>query len=347
VRTAALALVLVALAACDDSSPPVIADPAEFLAELAVAECEHLTRCGLYADTAQCTDRLAFPGLPYDTWLRPAIDPAWVDHVAGGTMSYSAARAGACVEGLRRASCNRGEGEPSCRSVFRGIAPAGTVTTSSDQCAHGGWSTIECDAACCTGACAEPGEPTGVLIHVVGEGESCGESAEGIFACEVRLTCVEGVCVRLAAGDTCYAGSSCPADMTCDGVCRPRDEVGEPCKRAGGWDTCNHLGVYCGLDERCHAFAVEDEACNDADQLCRPGLRCDPDSQRCAAVYAAGEACGDLRLPCERGTFCGTTDDGPRCIAALADGAACFESFMCTSGYCDGSTGQCATVSCP
>jgi hypothetical protein len=346
---------LVVLAACGDTTAS-IDDPAEFLAELRTAECDRLVTCHVFADVAQCEARLSFPGLPHEIWISPPGDEAWLGHVEAGTMAYSGERAALCIQEMRSPVCGRYEPGPACFGVFRGIAPAGAVTSSPEQCDSRSWESSECEGTCCTGTCAARSDD-GVLVDGSGgaEGDRCGVIATGFESCQSRLACRDSRCVRLGDRDECLGNTECPAGKACDGgTCVPRREIGETCRRLiGGEDTCDHVGAWCDFTDTCRALALEGEACNNegeaADlELCRAGLQCA--AGRCAAVLAQGELC-DVYVPCAEGLYCGgITDAGVVCAPKLAGGADCSENWDCASGRCDPSGDQpvCApVVTCP
>jgi hypothetical protein len=316
VRRALAALAVLALAACDEPSPLVIDDPAEYLAELRAAECEYLVACHVFADAAQCTRRIDHPGLYYQTWRRPPGEPAWLEYVAAGTMSFDPAQAGACIEAIRRGACAPDERFGACWKVFRGIAAAGTVTTSEGVCASNHWSTRDCDQACCSGTCGPAtGTPVGTPTTIDGIGDYCGATADGVATCKSHLACRDSACVALAEGDACFGTIECPAGQVCDGACRPRDEIGARCTRGPEGDSCDHVAAACADDGRCQRLGLEGEACSPS-APCRAYLHCDPAAGRCIAVYAEGEACGATSAPCDAGLECVSQGGNtPRCVA--------------------------------
>jgi hypothetical protein len=324
VRRALAALAVLALAACDEPSPLVIDDPADYLAELRATECEHLVACHVFADAAQCTRRIDHPGLLHWTWGRPPGEPAWADNVAGGTMSFDPVQAGACIEAIRRGTCAPEERFSPCWKVFHGIAPDGTVTSSQSECASNLWLTMECDQACCTGICgSSTAPPVGQPVTIEGIGDFCGADRDGFQGCKSHLACRDNACVLLAAGDTCFGTIECPAGLVCDGRCRSRDELGDACSRGPDGDSCAHIGAWCGDDRRCQPVALEGETCSLA-APCRYGLHCDPAAGRCIAVYAEGEACGATSAPCDAGLECVSRDgDRPRCVPTGIDVPVC------------------------
>jgi hypothetical protein len=334
-----IALSLV-VAACDGSSR--IDDPAEFVALLRAAECEHLVACRVFEDTEQCAARMAFPGLPPSRWPSPPGDASWAAYVAAGTMTYLPEQAAVCIAAMRAPSCSVGHPVAACTRVFWGIAPAGTETSSPAECATGYWSTSSCSFGCCRGVCAQrpAGEPITILL-VNGEGEYCGPVPHGVASCENRLACRETVCVRLAAGEPCADNGECPHDMACNGTCAPRREIGQTCVLRGDADTCDHLGAWCDPSNHCAALALEGEPCDLEDQatpvLCQPDLGCDVQTRRCVAVRNLGEPC-DVVVPCAAGLHCAVTEEGFVCLPKLAGGERCDEPTDCASGSCSGFT---------
>jgi hypothetical protein len=339
---------LVVLAACDDS-PVTIDDPAAFLAELRAAECAHLVRCRLFPDVATCEARMPYPGLPVELWISPPRDAAWPGHVAAGTMSYARDAAVACLASMRDLTCGRGDFARACFGVFRGAAPPGTVTSSPDECAAGGWRESTCNGACCTGTC-ETGDGVIDTGSTGAEGERCGPVPDGFESCQPRLTCREGVCVRLGAGDECAANVECPAGLACNGTCGPRPAEGDACVRRDGEDTCDHVGLRCDSTGHCRRFAVEGEACTaDGAVPCRAGLACDDATGRCVGVLPGGAPCSEFPL-CADGFYCDLFDADAVCAPKLLAGEACDWDSDCASGACVvGSDGHvCASVgACP
>jgi hypothetical protein len=318
-RAFATFVVLAGLAAAcdDDRSPLIIEEPAAYLAELRAAECEHLVRCHVFADAAQCAHRIEHPGLLHQVWSRPPGEAAWVDHVAGGTMRFDPVQAGACIEAVRRGACALEERFPACWKVFQGIAPVGAVTSSDEQCVNRYWSTMSCDEACCTGICGGgDGTPVGHPVTIDGIGDFCGADRDGFVSCPSHLACRDYACALL--GGTI----ECPAGLICDGRCRRRDELGERCTRGVDGDSCAHIGAWCGDDGRCQALALEDEACSAA-VPCRYGMHCDPDTSRCIAAYGEGEVCSSTSAPCEAGLACRFVGDDARCVPTGVEPPVC------------------------
>src|SRR5688572_17749777 len=102
-----LLLAVLVLAACGgDSSRGPIADPAVFLHDLPVVECDVFTRCGLYSSVDDCLAARPQRGLvspvPDTEWR---FDPRILAAVERGTVQYSPARAGECLDAIRSRTC--------------------------------------------------------------------------------------------------------------------------------------------------------------------------------------------------------------------------------------------------
>jgi hypothetical protein len=336
------------MAACGGDSPRgPIADPAVFLAELPVVECEHLARCGEYGSVDECAAiRAQLPTTGH--WRYPAheYDPRIVAAVARGTVVYSPSRAGQCLDAIADRSCAIYASDPAagvCADVLVGTVPEGAVPAYAFECISGHQTGQDCGSlACCGTSCAPPplGEP--------GLGAPCDERT----SCRQGLRCDDDVCVDGAdLGEPCRL-LECRGGLVCVGGRCATDVSDETCWPGPEGVECRRLGETCGVDYRCHRYRRAGESCNDASEWCDRGAVCDFERGRCLGVAGPGEPCFDLFYGpfCAEGLYCSASDDRehPVCRPWRANGEACPNDYVCASKHCDRPTERCAPLpTCP
>ncbi len=304
-------------AGCGDNIPTVAFD--DVAAARRVAECERLTRCGLFADADSC---IAF--------FRPTFEPEIRAAVRAGRVHYDPADAFACNVALAGMSCDQTavdvrETLATCRRVLTGVLPTDAECAFDLECASG-----ECDAPqcgpdmCCYGLC----EAT--VVAAIDE------------TCEVDRHCTrgafcgsDGICRALGiAGSACALDTHCEPWLACvgatelqPGACRPLPLIGESCP----YMRCAEIGALCNAAQICAALSVTGAACA-TDAECSEFRSCDPVTLRCVDTPYLGMPCLDR---CAGGAYCarhGSTVG--TCALPQENGAPCLSYDQCASGFC-------------
>lgn len=302
-------VVFAALTACGDNITGLELD--EYGAARKAAECERLTRCGLFSSLDAC-DRVLVAGLDPD--MRAAVDARKV--------AYDELAAKTCLAAVARQSCDSTSAEarspiPSCVAAFRGLVADGDSCAFDEECTSGSCDAPSCRVdQCCTGTCRSTivNAPTDGSCH---RDEDC---ADGF--CGVDRTCHP----RVAAREMCTRDAECDFDLACIGAtelepgrCRDLPPIAEACPYA----RCAEIGASC-VEGVCRAFEVGN-ACQTATDCSRFG-ECSPDG-RCAELPVLGESC---TFTCASGAWC----DAGLCVPPLEEGAPCIQDAQCGDRIC-------------
>jgi len=316
VRNLLVAAVLVT--GCGDNIPTVAFD--DVAAARREAECERLTRCGAFADTATCT-----------AYFRPAFDLDLRAAIGAKRVRYDPADAHACHAALATMSCDQTAAEvrtalADCARVFTGSLAADAECAFDLECASG-----ECDVGicipntCCYGRClaeveAALDEPCDADRHCIGDAY-CG---------------TDDVCHRLATtGMPCTLDSNCDAGLACigatelqAGACRALPLLGEACP----YLRCAEIGAVCSPAQICVPVGAAGAVCT-TDAECSEFRSCDPMTSRCADTPSLGMPCGGR---CAGEAWCAL--DGSSigtCVAPQETAAPCLSNDQCASLFCE------------
>jgi hypothetical protein len=302
----------------------------------ASAFCQQVETINI-AETIQCYGGTAadWP-IFYGASTCPVLDAA----VTNGHLTYDPTKAAACLAALGRPLACSADSPvgPSCvASVLIGAVADGAPCESDYVCQPGSTCPVGGDG---TDSCPAP-----TCRHIPVAGETC-DDGSGDF-CRFDATCVGGSCVAgLKVGDACGENDqpACGPNLYC-----PVGEAAPTCKRlvegglCGGAQDCFSY-QYCGPTKHCAARLGLGADCTADSSSCQTFTACDPTTNRCVAASHVGELCGNLvgySLLCQGGSCLQDDKLIGHCVVPLADGAACANSFECTSGLC--AAGICAT----
>ena len=163
-------VVLVALAACGDNVAGIALE--DYGEARRTAECEQLTRCGLFSSQEAC-ERFVLPDIDHD--ILAAIEAK--------KIAFDGASAKTCLATIAARSCDSTSADaraitPACARTFTGLLDEGATCAFDGECASGACNAPDCSLnECCTGAC----EPT-IIDAAVGE------------ACNADRDCLDGFC---------------------------------------------------------------------------------------------------------------------------------------------------------
>lgn len=308
------AVVFVALTACGDNITGLALD--DYGDARRTAECERLTRCGLFSAEDAC-ERSLLPALRRD--MHAAID--------AGKIAYDGVAAKSCLEAIAVQSCDATSADaritpPACARVFSGRVADGDTCAFDTECASGSCDAPDCRLEeCCTGTC----RPTIALAPL---GAPCNRDAD----------CVDGFCgadqrchARVAARETCSRDEECEFDLACIGAtdldlgrCRDMPLVGEACP----YMRCAEIGVAC-MEGNCAPVGLIGTSCTTAAD-CSPYGECAPSGQ-CSELPRLGAEC---TTSCSRDAWC----DAGTCAALLPNTEPCTAGNQCESLYCQEGT---------
>lgn len=272
--------------------PGCAGDPApisleEFGALAPEAVCDWAVRCRHAPDRPTC-ERLLDPK-DYD--VRRAADS-----IAAGRTELDGAAAARCIAETREQFCLVGAlTAPSCFEAFSGLVPEGGACTAGRECAGNGACEIDdCPGQCCTGRCGPP------RVLVTG-GADFGDVCEQHSDCRAEAYCeTDRRCTRYpdAPGERCLFGCS-RGDLFCDLetlTCVAFAGPGERCDPDGSSaPRCDPAWAVC--DGVCRPRPGVGEPCDDQDRLCVPTAICDLAAGVCAPRREHGE-------PCDSGELC-------------------------------------------
>lgn len=312
-----LVVVAVLATGCGDNIPTVAFE--NVAAERQAAECERLTRCGLFSDTGTCV-----------AYFRPAFEPDVRAAVRVGRVHYDPVSAFACNVALAAMSCDQSAADvretlATCGRVLTGVLPPDAECAFDLECA-----SSECDAppcgadTCCYGTC----QPT--VVAAVDE------------PCEIDRHCVgpafcntDGVCQPLAsAGGACAIDTHCEPGLACvgatdlqPGACRVLPLIGESCP----YLRCAEIGATCNDSQICVAVGATGATCA-TDAECSEFRSCDPMTLRCVDTPRVGMPC---RERCAGEAYC-ARDGSPIgvCAPPQENGAPCLSFNECASRFC-------------
>lgn len=347
---------LLALACAETTEPPppppVTIDLSNLCTELAQADCDRLSACGLLAapfDAAGCLLR--------QTQARcEPLRARLADAVARGEATFFELAAAGCRDHLAALGCERGAdvdwlAEPACAAMIGGAAVEGASCTFASSCSAGL-------------TCLPRGGCPGVCERLRGNNETCSASEpceDGLFCATPAMRCRARValgapCELSVSGNPCEASAFCDRSQPGEARCAQARGRGTGCTTpyecAGGaaclaglcsegreGDTCEVTSDCVGLlrcsGGRCRAPAVADDICPDGPEICREGLGClvQGSLRLCKPAAAAGEPCGEVGCWlgfCEAGTCVNARGDGEPC----AGPAECLPGRSCEAGRC-------------
>ncbi len=305
------AAVLVALAACGDNIAGLALD--DYGEARRAAECERLTRCGLFSNQDAC-ERFLLPSLDRDT--RAAIDEK--------KIAYDAVAAKACLAAVTEQSCDTTSADvrtasTACTRTFRGLVPDGATCMFDLECASGSCDAPACPInECCAGSCRS-------TIANAAINDVCNRDND----CMNGFCSVDGRChPHGAARDMCTRDEECDIDLACIGAtdlepgrCRDLPVIGEQCP----YMRCAEIGATC-VGGSCVALGIGGAACSTAAE-CSPYGECNS-AGMCVELPTLGQTC---TIACSRDAWC----DGGQCAALLPDTSPCSAGNQCESLYCN------------
>ncbi|PKN58510.1 MAG: hypothetical protein CVU56_05360 [Deltaproteobacteria bacterium HGW-Deltaproteobacteria-14] len=233
------------------------------------------------------------------------------------------------------------------------------------------------DVASCPASCAQPADPCKTAVCDPNQGVCVTRDAEdgatcddGLF-CTVGDRCIGGIC--LSAQRDCADAADCTID-TCDEIadacshdgvscgCGPgvSCDDGNPCNGVESCDLATYTcvngtpiaenvpcddGLYCTVDDRCHAGTCAGVARPCGDDLACTTNACDETNQRCVNDPSACVCVDDAGCPnankCDGTTSCDTEQN--TCIPGTP--VVCTApSEACKVAVCVPATGECAVV---
>jgi len=299
-RVGCLASFMLLAAGCGggDGAPPASVD--DFYRRVNALACNRSVACAYMPDVATCLSTLQ--DRPDLATLQAGVD--------SGKVIYDAAKAGACLDYLKRvwSTCNLSpfvpnavadEDEEACAEFVVGTVAAGGGCFLAEECASR--NCQQADPACfrlrqcCPGTCVAPPEPTPV-------GGDC------------------------SAAQNCVAGSYCviPPGATTHTCEVPSTTRGTPCT-----ETLQCASpLYCDLDlttgtavtGTCELYGTTGARCNPDVFSCEDARDyCDPATLTCTRRLGVGATCDPEQQNCLFLAWCvGTT-----CVARSAVGGAC------------------------
>lgn len=215
----------------------------------------------------------------------------------------------------------------------------GSYCAGNGECAYG-----HCvEGVCCDSVCDQPCDSCKVDIY-----GTCKVMTKGQASTSCNPYRCDGVSASCAT--TCTADADCWAAYKCEaGACVPKAVLGTPCTAATECASNYCADGYC-CDSSC---AGECNACSVALGAAENG-KCVPikgaGNPACTAPYACNGSTSYCPSSCYDDSYCitGYACTSNKCVAKLADGAACTLGSKCLSGICaDGvccdkaCTGQC------
>lgn len=331
--------------------------PVEMCDTMAAATCELLTRCyAAFARETQDTCHLEQQSrcLAEYTRLKPSFE--------AGAVEIDSAHVLSCEQRMRSSTCVpsfppgyfsfTASPYADCQlhtGILRGKLPSGSTCSEPVECGPGT-------------ACVKPGGVCkGTCSSVSQEGEPCGFGcAEGLY-CDGKGTGdpTDDRCAPpKPVNAPCDSSAECAEDLWCDGTCKQRGSVGDPCKWDAARITTCAPGLACdvvpfvpNMVGVCVPPLPQGSPCR-YHWSCAPGLVCydldfskfpnEPPAQpgSCQPPAPATESCpytpfgafvGDQ---CASGTTCDTTN---RCVVQPSRGEACNPFTQSCSGldvYC-------------
>lgn len=291
--------------------------------ELQRARCEHLTRCGLFADEPSCN--AYFRDIPADS-LAGAV--------AAGVVRYDGEQAQRCVDSIARQGCDAsnldGDVEPiDCLAMFSGTVAGGAACSINEECSSGTCNLpSECPSTgCCVGTC-RPTQAPGKT------GDGCGRATD----CGEGLVCGRDLSCHIPAGD----GSACGSNRECadgfgcvgqvaamPGTCRALPHLGQACP----YRKCAGENLRCDADSgTCVALGLPGDPCPTSIE-CSPYLECDRVTHTCRTYPTLGMPCLAV---CGGDAFCSVDELGHgTCVAPRESSAPCDGYLECASYYCE------------
>lgn len=274
-------------------------DIQEFQDEALDARCEYLTRCGLFASTAEC--RLHFEQTTTQS-------TSLVAAVEAGKVKYDEDLADECLDKLRDAQCSRTSAlDGSCEDIFTGTIADGGMCAFDSECISGSCSVTDCTMACCPGTCVAA-RPTPKI------GEAC------TFRCVEGAYCgSDRIChAVLAKGAACDDPFACADGLYCSGLtamtagtCSALPKTGEACT-----ELCLNIGDYC--EGTCKKVGLDGSPCTN-DGQCSAYYKCSDTMQCTKPVRPMGMPNGSTcsSSPQCESHYCGNDNkcaDLPVCI---------------------------------
>ncbi|HJL14102.1 MAG TPA: hypothetical protein RMH99_00530 [Sandaracinaceae bacterium LLY-WYZ-13_1] len=275
----------------------------------------------------ECESKLGPLGLLTERVCHPAegmVFDGLNDSVAGGTVTYDPVAARTCLDDF---------GALGCADLFSLESPFDMLcrdvftptVAAGDPCAR--------DEECVDGRCVVEATCPGTCVALAEAGMGCDDDDE----CAEGLACVGGSCeARRGEGGSCAGDDDdCMAGLYCEaGTCATRPTEGDPCERPVGVSECADALVCTGPEgSRTCATGAADGASCDADTPCAPGLRCNDGSNTCIRIVAAGGACSASRQ-CPFYFWC----DGGTCVPLPTAGESCSLAPSCVQGQCESGT---------
>jgi hypothetical protein len=234
---------------------------------------------------------------PHQAVMMMTVDPcdAWGGALNGGTMTFAATNADACVSALQALSCDVTDRPTICDGVLTGTVPSdymGPLNPFS-----------KCQISRQLPLTGLVPAYSSILFSECGPGMFCSPVQDGVGAI-FGLACL-GACGPIpGAGGACDVWTPCDRGLVCN--------MGPSCS------TINNNLVGCG---RCAPPQTLNGDCTMS--ICGTGLYCD--GSTCQPQHATGP-CPHGQAECATGSLCvpGTPDACvPRPVGALPDGSCC------------------------
>jgi len=305
-------VLLALLAACGDNVAALT--PREFFESRQIAECQRLTRCGLFESQTAC-----------EAYIWPAGDVDVEAAVNAGRLRYRPQQASQCLEEVANASCDQTARDArimaACDATFTGLVGADAACTFDDECISGRCNRPSCDQQCCAGTC-EPPQPRSPVDAPCERDADC---VDDTFCGDDRA-CHPA----RAANEACRKDSNCMFGLACvgalidPGTCRPLPLLGEACP----YGRCAELGAHCDATGIC-APDGPGAPCT-VDEDCSFYGACDLAAGRCGPIPTLGLAC---RTRCAGVSWC--DHQAGRCVEPAANGTPCEAGDQCMSLYCE------------
>lgn len=303
------------LAACGGASLDV-ADLGT--AELA-ARCSRFARCGLAVSQESC---VAYFRIPPPDRLGAVRD--------AGRLDYDGGKAQACEDALGEISCDETARDvrvlpDACKQIFHGKVAEGAGCEFDEECQSAHCDLGVCpDGTCCEGTCEADHRDAKV-------GEACARTQDCVDGyCDADRTChaLAAKAERCTADAQCGYGLACVAPSpSLPGECAALPRIGESCP----YQRCADINAICDATFHCVALGLPGAACQ-GNGDCTSLAECDPTSHVCVEHPRLGMPC---TTTCGGESWCKFDDQGQgTCIAPLANGTPCEDSYNCQSQNC-------------
>jgi hypothetical protein len=303
--------VLAALTACGDNLEGIAID--DYSEARRTAECERLTRCGLFATVDACED---FPLTTLGQDVLRAVDEK--------KIAYDGAAAKQCIAAMAAQSCdvtseNARTVPTACGRVFAGRVDDGDTCAFDLECASNACDAPACPIGeCCSGTCLPTVDPD--------VDEACNRDTDCDGFCGADKKCH----ALLAEREMCTRDEECDFDLACIGAtelqpgrCRDLLPIGGACP----YMRCAEIGAMCSAGI-CVATGLAGATCATSSD-CSPYGACNA-SGRCEDRPQLGQPC---TTGCTRDAWCDTA--AGLCAPLMPNTSPCGAGNQCESLYCE------------